>query len=85
MNKRKGSRNLDINGQTWNYFVGKRFIDIRGPKGQKELIPKEQLGEFIRIWACEWTCGDEDCPDNSGTGLAVMPGAIANYIRNAYV
>lgn len=80
--KRKGSRNVTVDGKDWNYLVGKKFIDIRGPNKQKFLLPKEYLGEMIRIYQCEWGCGEDECRDNQREDLAVFPKAVKNYIQH---
>ena len=84
MIKRKGSRNIVVKDSTWNYLVGKKFIDIRGPQGQKSLVPKEQLAELVRVYGCEWDCCEPDCPDNQEMKPAVLPRAIEGFIRQKY-
>jgi hypothetical protein len=79
---RKGARTLEIRGETWTWFRGKSFVEIRSPENKATLVPRETL-EVHKMMRCE-TCGDTGCGyDDEANEIGVTtPGLVANYIRH---
>lgn len=80
MKKRKGARWLDIGLERWSYYRGERFVEIRGPDGQKALVARAILDE-PRLTRCSCGSHPSDCNFDSAEVQVTLPGAVARYIR----
>lgn len=65
-------RTIEVNGREWRWRVGKTFVEIRSPDGQKFLPRREDLGEMAKV-----------NPEFEYMGRTISPKHIAEYIKTA--
>jgi hypothetical protein len=68
-------RKLHINGNEWQYTVGRSNVHIKGPNGESFNHPTQELGSVVTC-----SCGPEyNCYDY---GKAVKPRDVKRFIEN---
>lgn len=74
-------RNIEINGKTFSYSVGKSHVHVKGDGIKSFTVHKDDIGE--RQWQ-DCGCGDgRVCPDGD-YHIAVTPGSVRSYLVGKY-
>ena len=68
-------RKVHIGEATWEYFVGKKFLNIYSPEGKKHLI---EIDKFLGMsWSEIW----ESRYEYQSVATAITPSKIKTYIE----
>ena len=68
-------RKIHVNGNEWQYTVGRKFVHIKGPDGQNFNCQVEDIGSTVYC-----SCGPEyNCYDY---GPAVTPSDVKKFVES---
>lgn len=67
---RKGSRLVEVCGEEWSWYRGKKFVEIRSPDNKAELVPLTKLETYLSA----------SCDPEEADVPVILPGRIHSYI-----
>ena len=81
-----GYRQVEVNGETWEYLVGNEFLKFKGPNRPEQIVA---MWVFLGMSELEWRrklAQDHFPPQAAGVtqaprGMAISPGDVQLYIR----